>query len=674
MNVAAAWVRALEFLVVADLFGVVRCARWQHAAQTVSVEASEINPAYFDYMRYGVEWMSGSCESRGHQSPIDFSASELEEEELGDALEFEYKRIDQPFEITNDGRVLSAHFHGMGYGGVRYNKEIYNLARMDVHMRSEHTIDGKHKPLELQMVHFKDDRSELPLIISVLFDCANPPALLQANPPALLAKMRSLLPGVSSFLQRRNASNASAAPAAPPAAAPAPAGPAPAGPPLVFPSPPPPIDPNLWIPPDSAEPGWSQTLQHFLLVEPPVPVKDATINVSGVPGHVIAPAHESPPIDINAMLTGGVMYSYLGSQTQPPCKEIVRWVVMKDPLTASNTQIKMLHDVIFKMTHWYGNYRATMPINDRKIEKINAVLTPRPTAAPAVQFPLGTYLKPRDSPAAKVAEEAKRIADEATAHMVDLNRRMKNAAEMHANRISPDIWSRTMDGLPGKPNRGLDMEKMAKIHADFTDTVLGHGYDSVEQRVKASIPNGTAMATDIANQIKVVMDYKTQVQVAISTFNYLKKVEDARAKVLEVHMHNAKVEMDEANKTWEAAQLNCSNVTDSDDSLNMTNVTEGFEQCKTRGGKECAPVQFAEHKLEIAGHKMAAACSNETHEYTNTTACHLEECIVFRAKMHLEFEKRAKEYGMAKSDFEGGVEAATKAAISAANAEAQKDS
>lgn len=646
MCLAAPWVRAWALAVATDLFGVVRCTRWQHSAQTGSLEASDADPVRFDYMRYGAEWMTGSCGSRWHQSPIDFSDIEADQ---GNALEFEYKLIDQPFEITNDGKVMSAHFHGMGYGGVRYEGVNYNLARMDIHMRSEHTLEGKHKPLELQIVHMKDDGSELPLIVSVLFDCA--------NPPALLAKMKSFLPKVSSFLQHRNGTGA---PAAPPAAAPAPAAAPPAAAPAV-------IDPNLWIPPDPSEPGWSPTLQHFLLVEPPFPENNLTA------AHVIAPAHESPAIDINAMLTGGVMYSYLGSYTQPPCSEIVRWLVMKDPVTASNTQIRMLHDVIFKMTGWYGNYRATMPIADRKLEMVNAILMPRPTPAPAVQFPLGVYLKPRDSPAQKVAEEAKRIADEATAHMVDLNKRMKNAAQMHANRISPDLWHRTMEKPPGGPGRGLDMEKMAKIDAHFTETVLGHSYNSVEQRVLSSVPHATANATDIANQIKVVMDYKTQVQVAIATFNYLKKVEDARAQVLERVMKEKKEEMEEANKTWAASQLNCSNITDADDTLNMTNVTEGFEECQTRGGKECGPVQFAEYKLDIAETKMVAACSNDTHEYTNTSACHLEECIVHRAAMHLGFEKAAKSYTMAKKDFEGGVEAATHAAVSAANAEAQQD-
>merc|ERR1719321_2248436 len=118
---------------------------------------------------------------------------------------------------------------------------------------------------------------------------------------------------------------------------------------------------------------------------------------------------------------------------------------------------------------------------------------------------------------------------------------------------------------------------MAKVHADFKESVLGSGYKSVEQRVLASVPNGTAVATDISNQIKVVMDYKTQVQIAIATFGYLKKVEEARAQVLERHMNEKKVEMDEANKTWDASKLNCSNITDADESLNMTNVTEGFE-------------------------------------------------------------------------------------------------
>jgi hypothetical protein len=346
---------------------------------------------------------------------------------------------------------------------------------------------------------------------------------------------------------------------------------------------------------------------------------------------------------------------------------------MKDPVTASDTQIRILHDVIFRMTKWYGNYRATMPIGERKIEMVNAVLTKRPEPKPDVQVPLGVYLKPKESPAEKVAAEAKKIADAATAHMVDLNKRMKNAAEMHANRISPGLWDRTMEKPPGSPYRSLDMEKMAKIHADFTEPIKGNAYKSVEQRVLSAVPNGTAVASDIAGQIKVVMDYKTQVQVAISTFNYLKKVEAARAEVLVRVAKQKAEEAEAANATWHKAQENCSNLTTADPELNMTNVTAGFEECKTRGGKPCDAVQFADHKLEIAGHKLEAMCSNETHEYTNTTACHLEECIFHRAKMHLEFEKAAKSAAMAKKDVENGIEAATHAAVSEANAKAQQE-
>lgn len=390
-------------------------------------------------------------------------------------------------------------------------------------------------------------------------------------------------------------------------------------------------------------------------------------------GHIVAPAHESPPIDLNAMLSGGILYSYLGSLTQPPCSEIVRWLVMKDPVMASDTQIRLLHDVIFKMTAWYGNYRVTMPMGDRKIETVNAIRMPKPEPKPDVQFPLGTYLKPRQSEAEKVAEEAKKIADEATAHMVDLNNRMKNAAKMHANRLSPDLWDSTMDPPPGRPYYGLDMEKMGKIHADFSEKVLDNAYNSVEQRVLDAIPNATATATDVANQIKVVMDYKTQVQVAISTFNYLKKVEKARSDVLKKVMEDKAKEMEEANATWHASQVNCTNMTTLDPELNMTNVTEGFEKCVTRGGKKCGPLQFAEHKLDIAGRKLADSCSNETHEYTNTSACHLQECIFHRAKMHLNFETAAKWARLAKQDFENGVEAATKAAISEENAKMQEE-
>jgi carbonic anhydrase len=55
-------------------------------------------------------------------------------------------------------------------------------------------------------------------------------------------------------------------------------------------------------------------------------------------------------------------YTFEGSLTTPPCSEGVRWIVLKTPVEASETQIKA-----FEM-RYAGNARPTQPLNGRVIE------------------------------------------------------------------------------------------------------------------------------------------------------------------------------------------------------------------------------------------------------------------------------------------------------------------
>lgn len=57
-------------------------------------------------------------------------------------------------------------------------------------------------------------------------------------------------------------------------------------------------------------------------------------------------------------------YRYNGSLTIPPCSEGLRWIVMKQPLTASVEQIKQ-----FKTVMHHDNNRPLQPINARIILK-----------------------------------------------------------------------------------------------------------------------------------------------------------------------------------------------------------------------------------------------------------------------------------------------------------------
>lgn len=56
-------------------------------------------------------------------------------------------------------------------------------------------------------------------------------------------------------------------------------------------------------------------------------------------------------------------YRFSGSLTTPPCTEGVRWLVLKHPVTASESQLKDLASVLGE----HGNSRPTQPLNARVI-------------------------------------------------------------------------------------------------------------------------------------------------------------------------------------------------------------------------------------------------------------------------------------------------------------------
>ncbi len=59
--------------------------------------------------------------------------------------------------------------------------------------------------------------------------------------------------------------------------------------------------------------------------------------------------------------TGGY-FTYSGSLTTPPCSEIVTWIVMKNPIQISASQIENFHTIM------HDNFRPTQPLNGRVID------------------------------------------------------------------------------------------------------------------------------------------------------------------------------------------------------------------------------------------------------------------------------------------------------------------
>ncbi|NNK31899.1 MAG: carbonic anhydrase [Xanthomonadales bacterium] len=69
------------------------------------------------------------------------------------------------------------------------------------------------------------------------------------------------------------------------------------------------------------------------------------------------------PVDYNELVRGRSDYFlYNGSLTTPPCSEGVQWVVMKQPIVASESQIQYIHDLL-----GFDNNRPLQPHNARVI-------------------------------------------------------------------------------------------------------------------------------------------------------------------------------------------------------------------------------------------------------------------------------------------------------------------
>jgi len=72
---------------------------------------------------------------------------------------------------------------------------------------------------------------------------------------------------------------------------------------------------------------------------------------------------KSALIDVTELLpTKGSYFNYAGSLTTPPCSQIVNWLVMKNPVSASSAQIKRFSDIL------QNNFRPIQPTNDRVIK------------------------------------------------------------------------------------------------------------------------------------------------------------------------------------------------------------------------------------------------------------------------------------------------------------------
>jgi len=187
-----------------------------------------------------------------------------------------------------------------------------------------------------------------------------------------------------------------------------------------------------YVAPPSNEPNFNPTLQAFLDVRPP------SVNMK-----VTVPRSAVHPYDLNDLMQGALFYEYAGSLTAPPCSETAIWLVRQDAVMASDRQIMYLSDAIYKSTAEFGNFRSVMPMNDRVVSIRQSMMEDLPTKPDAE--PSGPPMETdRDFNAMKWAMDAMAISKNSADYIRDVDARLRNAAQAHADALAPRIESHLM--------------------------------------------------------------------------------------------------------------------------------------------------------------------------------------------------------------------------------------
>jgi len=375
--------------------------------------AGEASFFAYDYSRHGQDWYMGMCASRSRQSPVDFTSSMIAAADLNAGLapplHFGYRNVTTPFELKNNGKTYSASFAALGYGGVTHEDAWYDLMNVNVHAVSEHTWASAHQPLELHLVHKRYDGDAL-LIVAVPVESPSQPlgGRVALTQETTKASLRSLRQSPAS----------------------------------------------------RSDVNFSSAVQSFLGAALPQPHESVRM-----------PAGEENPLNLNALVEGGLYFEYAGSMTAPPCAEIATWLVRTSPIMASDLQVKLFTDGIFATTNGQGNYREVMPFNARTVGLKRAVyeeaplpdlsaIAPSPAGAPEIP----TTLSPTEWRAMELAKAAMNLAENATEYAEHLNKRLEDCGK-GAQGV------RTTTEAPKLVLKRAADEAMANASRDITEAV-----------------------------------------------------------------------------------------------------------------------------------------------------------------------------------------------------------
>ena len=132
---------------------------WSYEGSTGPAHWGDLKPEYV-LAKTGTE-----------QSPIDIVPASATKKD-GEPIEVSYQPT--TVEILNNGHTIEDDYHGGGR--LRVGEHEYTLAQFHFHSPSEHTVDGKHFPMEMHLVH-KDAGGNLAVIGVLIAEGKENPAL-----------------------------------------------------------------------------------------------------------------------------------------------------------------------------------------------------------------------------------------------------------------------------------------------------------------------------------------------------------------------------------------------------------------------------------------------------------------------------------------------------------------
>jgi carbonic anhydrase len=121
-------------------------APWSYEGHTGPAHWGDLDPSYV------------LAKTGRSQSPVDIVTSKVARQE---AMPLAASYQDTSLEVLNNGHTIEDDYHGGGT--LTHGGRTFRLAQFHFHSPSEHTLDGRHAPMEVHLVH-KDADGKLAVI------------------------------------------------------------------------------------------------------------------------------------------------------------------------------------------------------------------------------------------------------------------------------------------------------------------------------------------------------------------------------------------------------------------------------------------------------------------------------------------------------------------------------